>query len=198
VLRRALLIEPKRMKEIEMASLFPAPFRSGGDPFLSMQREMNRLFDEAFRGSGLSGDGRGMQGEGSFVPARMDVSETDNEIHVKVEVPGVKEDDIDVSLSDDMLTIRGEKRLEKSDEKENYHFTERSYGTFQRSLRLPYQVNPDRVRANFENGVLTVTLPKTGQKERSHRIQVQGSGQKANTLEQKSADAEAPASGTRA
>lgn len=185
-----------------MASLFPAPFRSGGDPFLTMQREMNRLFEDVFRGSELAGDGRSGRGDGSgFVPARMDVSETDNEIRVKVEAAGVKEDDIDVSLTDDVLTIRGEKRFEKSDEKENYHFTERSYGTFQRSLRLPYEVNPDQVQARFENGVLTVTLPKSGQKEHSRRIQVQGSSRKTGqTLEQKpaSTDAGATAAGKKA
>jgi HSP20 family protein len=75
-----------------------------------------------------------------------------------------------------VLTIRGEKKFERKDEKESYHFVERSYGTFQRSLRLPYAVDPEQVRASFENGVLTVTLPKTKQQERSRRIQVQAGG----------------------
>ena len=75
-----------------------------------------------------------------------------------------------------MLTIRGEKKFERADDKENFHFVERSYGTFQRSLRLPFPVDPEQVQASFENGVLTVTVPKTGRQERSHRIQVQGRG----------------------
>ena len=103
----------------------------------------------------------------------MNVSETENEIRISAELPGVKEDDIDVSLNDDLLTIRGEKRFERKDEKENFHFVERSFGTFQRSIRLPFAVNPDQVQASFENGVLTVTLPKSAQQERTRRIQVQ-------------------------
>ena len=71
--------------------------------------------------------------------------------------------------------IRAEKKFERKDEKENYHFMERSYGTFQRALRLPGPVEPEQVQANFENGVLTVTVPKTEQQERSRRIQIGGS-----------------------
>jgi HSP20 family protein len=158
------------------------PFRPGGliggDPFLSLHREMNRLFDDALRGSlsGSSDDDQFGQMRG-IVNARMNVSETDKEIRITAELPGVSEKDIDVSLDDDVLTIRGEKRMEQKkdeNEKENFHFVERSFGSFQRSLRLPYAVDPEQVQARFDNGVLTVTLPKTAQAERSRRIQVQG------------------------
>ena len=159
------------------------PFRPGGgmfpsDPFLSLHREMNRLFDDVLRGAALpAAAGSQGQGEvGTFVNASMNVSETDKELRITAELPGVTEQDIDVSLDDDVLTIRGEKKLERNDEKENFHFVERSFGTFQRSLRLPYAVDPEQVRASFENGVLTVTVPKTGRQERSRRIQVQGRG----------------------
>jgi HSP20 family protein len=159
------------------------PFRPGGgmfpgDPFLSLHREMNRLFDDVFRGTGLpTASGSPGQGDvGNFVNASMNVSETENEIRITAELPGVTEQDIDVSLDADVLTIRGEKKFERKDEKENFHFVERSYGTFQRSLRLPFPLDPDQVQASFENGVLTVTLPKTGRQERSRRIQVQGRG----------------------
>ena len=159
------------------------PFRPGGgmfpgDPFLSLHREMNRLFDDAFRGIGLPA-ATGSQGQGdvsTFVHASMNVSETDKEIRITAELPGVGAHDIDVSLDDDVLTIRGEKKFERKDDKENFHFVERSYGTFQRSLRLPYAVGSEQVQASFENGVLTVTVPKTGRQERSRRIQVQGQG----------------------
>ena len=159
------------------------PFRPGGgmfpgDPFLSLHREMNRLFDDVFRGIGLPA-ATGSQGQGdvgTFVNASMNVSETDKEIRITAELPGVSEQDIDVSLDDDVLTIRGEKKFERKDDKENFHFVERSYGTFQRSLRLPYAVDSEQVQASFENGVLTVTVPKTGRQERSRRIQVQGQG----------------------
>jgi HSP20 family protein len=154
------------------------PFRSGGgllgggDPFLSLHREMNRLFDDAFRGAPATA-GQG-SGAGNFVNALMNVSETDNEIRITAELPGVTEQDIDVSLDDDVLTIRGEKKFERTEggEKESFHFVERSYGTFQRAIRLPFPINPDQVKASFENGVLTVTLPKTAQAERTRRIQV--------------------------
>jgi len=156
------------------------PFRSGfgmlggSDPFLSLHREMNRLFDDVLRDTGLPSAGQ--IGASNLVNASMNVSETDKEIRITAELPGVSEQDIDVSLDDDVLTIRGEKKFEQKDEKENFHFVERSYGTFQRSLRLPFTVNPDQVRASFENGVLTVTVPKSGQQQRSRRIQVQGRG----------------------
>ena len=159
------------------------PFRPGGgmfpgDPFLSLHREMNRLFDDVFRGAGVPA-AAGSQGQGdvgNVVNASMNVSETDKEIRITAELPGVTEKDIDVSLDDDVLTIRGEKRFERTDDKENFHFVERSYGTFQRSLRLPYAVDSEQVQASFENGILTVTVPKTGRQERSRRIQVQGQG----------------------
>jgi HSP20 family protein len=90
------------------------------------------------------------------------------------ELPGVSEKDIDVRLEDDVLVVRAEKKFERKDEKENYHFMERSYGTFQRAVRLPGPVDPDQVQASFENGVLTVSVPKSEQQERSRRIQIQG------------------------
>ena len=130
---------------------------------------MNRLFDEVMTGSQPF-----MGGQAQIINAHMSVSETEQEIRVAAELPGVREEDIDVSLDDDVLTIRGEKKFERRDEKEAFHFVECSYGTFQRSLRLPFPVDPEQVQASFENGVLTVTLPKTERQERSRRIQVQG------------------------
>ena len=152
-----------------------SPYRGGRllgggfDP-LSLHREMNRLLDDFMGGTPMASQGQGATG--NIINAHMDVSETENEIRVCAELPGVGEDDIDVSLNDDVLTIRGEKKFERKDDKENYHFMERSYGTFQRSLRLPFPVDPDQVKASFENGVLTVSLPKSAQQERTRRIQV--------------------------
>jgi HSP20 family protein len=163
-----------------------SPFRSGGlmgggfggDPFMSLHRQMNRLFDDVLREStGQMPSSQGQGGEGGMLMPHMDVSETDKELKVCAELPGVSEKDVDVRLEDDVLVIRAEKKFERKDEKENYHFMERSYGTFQRSLRLPFRVEPDQVQADFNNGVLTVTLPKTRAQDRSRRIQVQGSGQ---------------------
>jgi HSP20 family protein len=172
--------------------------RSSGDPFMSLHREMNRLFDDAFQGmappgqGGQSGHGRQTMpsgqddlgqtavGQGGFAQValvpHMDVSETDTDLRISAELPGVAEDNVEVTLNDDVLTIRGEKKFERRDERENYHFVERSYGTFQRSLRIPYSVKPEEVQASFEHGVLTITLPKAKQEEKSRRIEVRSGG----------------------
>jgi HSP20 family protein len=162
-----------------MARTYLMPFGFGGsDPILSLHREMNRMFDDVLR-TGMGGRGAGQDqgsGQAGFFTASMNVSETEKELRVTVELPGVSEQDIDVDLNDDVLTIRGEKKFEdqRGGEKEDFHAVERAYGTFQRSLRLPFQANPDEVRASFQNGVLTITVPKSAQQARSRRIQIQG------------------------
>jgi HSP20 family protein len=130
-------------------------------PFVSLQREMNRLFDNFFGGLSLSPWApleRG--GAESFTP-HIDVSETDKEIKVSAELPGMDENDVDVSLTKDTLTIRGEKKEEKEDKGKDYYRMERSYGSFSRNIPLPLEVNTDRVEATFKKGILCVTLPKT-------------------------------------
>ncbi len=101
----------------------------------------------------------------------MNVGETVQELRIEVELPGVPEEDVQVELAGDVLTIRGEKRIEREDVQ--HHIAERSFGTFARSLRLPFPAEPDRARATFHNGVLTITLPKPAAQERVHRIPVQ-------------------------
>ena len=145
-----------------------------GDPFLALHREINRLFDDARRGSVLPSGGQAAGQGGALLAPHMDVSETDKDVRIQAELPGVSEKDIEVSLNDDVLTIRAEKQQERREERQGMHFSERAYGTFQRSLRLPFPVSQDQVQANFENGVLSVTLPKAQPEQRSHRIQVQG------------------------
>ncbi|HEY0522098.1 MAG TPA: Hsp20/alpha crystallin family protein [Stellaceae bacterium] len=151
--------------------------RSGGaaDPFLTLHREMNRLFDDVFRGGGMPMAGPVAEGPaaGAAMP-RIDVSEDDREIRVCAELPGVAEKDVNVTLQDDILTIRGERQAEQEDRQRSYHVMERSYGSFMRSLRLPFAVRPDQIQASFENGVLTVTIPKTAQQQSAHRIQIRG------------------------
>ncbi|MBZ6078798.1 Hsp20/alpha crystallin family protein [Microvirga puerhi] len=164
------------------------PFYAGGrgDPFLSLHREMNRLFDDVLRGSAT---GPSENGDLGFVPAHINVSETADDLRVTAELPGVAPEDVDITLDNGVLTIRGEKRFEKKDEKESFHFVERSYGSFQRSLRLPFAVSPNQVHATFDNGVLTVSIPKSKAQEQSTRVQIQGrSGQGEKT----SASANAP------
>jgi HSP20 family protein len=147
----------------------------GRDPFFSLQREMNRLFDDALQGFGrLSAPTEQQQQATGLVEARMNVSETDKELRISAELPGVDEKDVDVTLDGDLLTIRGEKNFERErgGDKESYHFVERSYGSFQRSLQLPYAVRSEDVRAEFHNGVLTLTLPKSEQQQRSRKIPI--------------------------
>jgi HSP20 family protein len=161
-----------------------APFGGyGGDPFFSLQRDMNRLFDDAWRGFGATGTGRSSQAGGS-IEARMNVSETEKELRISAELPGVDEKDVDVTLEGDVLTIRGEKKSEeeRGGEKENYHFVERCYGSFQRSVQLPYSVKDEDVKAEFRNGVLTLTLPKSEQQQR-RKIPIGAAGLQQQQIE---------------
>ncbi len=157
-------------------SLFtPASLMGAGsaDPFLMLHREMNRLFDDVARGGLTSAGGQQNQG-GLMMAPNMDVGETDKDVRIQAELPGVSEKDIEVSLNEDVLTIRAEKRQERKEERQGVHVSERSFGTFQRSLRVPFSVASDQVQAHFENGVLSVILPKTQPQERTRRIPVQG------------------------
>ena len=123
---------------------------------LSIQRETNRMFNGFFRGSAWDED--------TLVPtswtASVDVAEHDNEYVVKVELPGVSKDDVNITLQDNVLTIRGEKKEEKETKESCYHRVERSYGSFQRSFRLPTTVKSDKVDASYKDGILTISLPK--------------------------------------
>jgi len=129
------------------------------DPFLSLHREVNRLFDDVFRGfgSGLPSLGRG-SAFGAGWPS-VEISETDKAIKVTAEVPGLEEKDIEVLLNNGMLTLKGEKRSESEDK--DRQFSERFYGRFERRVSLGVEVKEDQIEARFRNGVLTVTLPKT-------------------------------------
>ena len=97
--------------------------------------------------------------EKSWMPA-FDVSETDNEIVVKAELPGMNVKDIDIALTDGLLTIKGERKMETEDKEENYHRIERQFGSFSRSLDLGTKVRADGIEAGYKDGILTVTLPK--------------------------------------
>jgi HSP20 family protein len=129
------------------------------DPFLTFQQQMNQMVDEFTRGWGLAPVGTAREVWELFSP-HIDVTESDQEVKVSVELPGLEDKDIDVSLSRDMLTIRGEKKREEEEQGRNYYRAERSYGAFRRSVRLPASVDADGAEAVFRQGVLTVTLPK--------------------------------------
>ena len=133
---------------------------SARDPFLSLHREVNRLFDDVFRGFGSDLPSfNGMTFAGSW--PSVEISDDEKEIRVTAEVPGLEEKDVEVLLGDGVLTLKGEKRSETEDK--DKQFSERFYGRFERRLPLGYEVQEDKADAQFRNGVLTVTLPKSEQ-----------------------------------
>lgn len=109
-------------------------------------------------------------GEREWMPP-FDVSETEGEIIVKAEIPGMKVEDIDITLTDGLLTIKGERKMEKEDKQENYHRIERQYGSFSRSLNLGLKVEAESIDAAYKDGVLTVTLPKA-EEDKPKKIEV--------------------------
>jgi HSP20 family protein len=129
------------------------------DPLERLTDEMDRLFNSYFRGV-MPRLGFGTAGEGALL-AHMDVSETPETVDVVIDVPGIKEKDIDVSLTDSALLIKGKRESQSEEKKKNYHRVERSYGEFQRRIALPCEVDGARVEAKLKDGVLTVTLPKS-------------------------------------
>ena len=119
---------------------------------------MTRLFDESFNHF-LSPVTSAEELGGKWVPP-VDIRETDDELTLLAEVPGLGKDDVNVTLENNVLTLSGERRFEKDADKEGYHRIERSYGSFTRSFTLPANVQTDQVKASFEQGVLSITLPK--------------------------------------
>ena len=138
----------------------PTVFRDDDrNPFLSLHREVNRLFDDVFRSFDSRLPAFGSLSSFSAAWPNVEISETDKEIKVNAEVPGLEEKDIEVLLDDSVLTLKGEKRSETEDKERQ--FSERYYGRFERRIPLGYEIEPDKVDARFKNGVLTVTLPKS-------------------------------------
>ena len=144
------------------------PSRRGEEvsPFLTLHREMNRLFDEVFNNLGAPS-------LASRMPAwpSVEVVQSDTDVRISAELPGLNEKDVEVLVTDDALTIRGEKRSETEDK--DRRFTERYYGRFERVIPLPFAVEEDKAEASFNDGVLTVTLPKSAKAEdKAKRIAV--------------------------
>lgn len=151
----------------------PSIYRdSDRDPFMALHREMNRLFDDAFRGFGSR-----LPSFGGFAGAgwpSVEISDNDKEIRVTAEVPGMEENDIEVLLEDGVLTLKGEKRSETEDK--DRQFSERFYGRFERRIPLGLEVEEDKVAADFHNGVLTVTLPRSERAQSKARRIAIGNG----------------------
>jgi len=142
-------------------------WRKGEDWGLTqMRREMDRLFDRFFE----SWPFRGFAETGQWMPS-VDVSETDKELIVRAELPGIDAKEIDISLSGNMLTIKGERKHEREEKKENFHLVERSSGSFSRTLQLPADVIADKINATYKDGVLHITMVKT-KAEAARKIEV--------------------------
>lgn len=130
------------------------------DPFNFLRQEIDRLFENSTTVQGIRPD--------------FEVKEGKEGLEILAELPGVSEKDIDISLSDGVLTISGEKKSEDSKEGETYHITERNYGSFTRSLRLPYEPEEKKITASFTDGVLKLTVPRPSEsKPNVHKIEVQ-------------------------
>ena len=139
----------------------PVRRRQEEDAFLDLRSQMNRLFDDFFeRPFGLSPFSGESDLMSDFAP-RLDISETDQDYTVSAELPGLEPEDINISLDRNALTISGEKQAEKEDKGKHYYRVERSYGSFQRSIPLPDEVDEDKIDATFKRGVLKVHIPKT-------------------------------------
>ena len=137
-----------------MAIVRWSPFRDGFRDMVGLQDEVNRLFETFAKPN----DSQSLI-EGTWAPS-VDIHENKDEIVIDAELPGINQKDISVTVTDNVLTIRGEKKQEKEVKEENYHRVERSYGLFSRSFTLPVGVKADQIKAGYKDGVLKITLPK--------------------------------------
>lgn len=146
--------------------------QEGSNPLLTLQRDINRVFEDFWsrfdRSEAVS------NGSLSASEPRTDLSEADDVVEVSIELPGMDEKDIEVDVSDDVLTIRGEKKSEREEKRKGYYLAERTFGGFYRRIPLPPGVDSEKAAAQFRKGVLTVTLPKTPEaQEKVRRIPVE-------------------------
>lgn len=139
----------------------PLPVRQEDtDPFRNFQQQMNRLFDDFFGDFPLAERDRDPEWTAAAFMPRVDVSETDTEIKVTAELPGMDEKDVSVELQEDVLVLHGEKKSDQEESGKNWLRREQTYGAFHRAIALPAGVEPDQAKAQFKKGVLTFTAPK--------------------------------------
>ena len=136
------------------------------DPFRELEDVSNRLNRVFGRSLARIEPGHDMLAMADWAPS-VDVSETDKEYLVKAEIPGVNKDDVKVTVQDGMLTIRGERKMEKEEKGKKFHRIERSYGSFMRSFRVPEDADETKVKAEFKDGMMNVTLPKSEKAKKS-------------------------------
>jgi HSP20 family protein len=159
----------KGSNQMQPRSTSPATRREGGHSLQTFRDEMDRLFDSFFSGSpwgsrGLSlASGEPWSSFGSMLETRfpaVDVAESEAAYKITAELPGMEEKEVEVTLAGNTLSIRGEKKDDREEKKEDYYLSERRYGSFQRSFTLPSDADPEKVDATFKAGVLSITIPK--------------------------------------
>jgi HSP20 family protein len=151
-----------------------SPFR-GRRGFYDPVSEMNRVFDNMLGGLGRRSGGQQRAEVTEWAPA-IDVVTEDGDLVIKAELPGVKQEDVDITLQDNVLTVSGQRKTEQEEERGGYYVRERQYGSFSRSLTVPEGVDESKIHARYENGVLEVTVEGAAQVQEPKRIQIEGSG----------------------
>lgn len=159
----------------EKAATAPSRVPAAWQPLRALQSEIDRVFDDFARGFPVGGRfldfgpwrRRGLDLD--LLSPAVDMVEKDDAYRVTAELPGMDEKNIEVKVTDDMLTIKGEKKEEKEEKDKNYHMSERRYGSFQRTFELPAGVDQNKIEATFKKGVLTVTLPKSPEAQKKEK-----------------------------
>ncbi len=165
-----------------------APARTVYPPLMSLRRQVDRLFDDfldedwMMPSTGLSRiwdmpliKPRGIDMRRLLESPRTDMSESDKEYELSVELPGMSEKDVEVTIKDNMVTLKGEKKSERETREKDYHIAERTYGSVRRTFSMPSDVDPDKVKASFSQGVLTVHLPKTKEaRAKPKKVEIKG------------------------
>jgi HSP20 family protein len=146
-------------------------------PFFYLDRDIGRFARDLLAGGLLSG----LEDSSELVRPAMNVSETDEELRISLDLPGVDESSIDVTVDGDILTIRATRTDEKRDDRENFHIVERRFGTYQRNLQLPFHVDPQAIQARFENGVLKLAIPKAQGVNRPQKVPIQNGASNGNS-----------------
>lgn len=140
------------------------------DPWKELEEVSNRLNNVFRRGAELPGPSQSLLKMADWTPS-VDISETDSAYLIKAEIPEVKKEDVQVTIKDGMLTIQGERKQEREEKGKKFHRIERSYGSFARSFQIPADVDENSVKAEFKDGMINVTLPKS-EKAKSKEITV--------------------------
>lgn len=185
----------RQLTPYRRGSIAPGGFGSasgglGGGSLFDLHRQMNRLFDDLFDTAPMAAQaGSGGNGMTLSAPA-LEVHQSDDKLEITAELPGVRQEDIDLNIEDGVLTLSGEKRSERTDQQRGY--SERSYGRFERAIALPANVDEDACKAEFKDGVLSITLPRTAEKQRGRKIPLGGSEQQPQVAQQAHNDRHEP------